>query len=284
MAAIRIRISRRDDGMSDKISAKDVMALRQKTGLGMMDCKEALVENGGDMENAIEWLRAKLKGKMDERADRAMAQGRLAITTSPDRKAVAVVEVDVETDFTARNEMVEKAANDIAALVLAGPAGEAKSNDKIASIVDNIRITTGENTVYKRGIKVEAPCCDSYLHHDNQKAAIITFDGEVDTEVAKGICMHIVSHVPVPMGVTDKDIDAELIAKQRELAKAEAIESGKPAEIAEKMVEGKIRKFLGEITLLNQKYVKDPEGKQSVKDVLPKGVNITRFMRFEVGR
>lgn len=270
--------------MAGNISAKDVMALRQKTGLGMMDCKEALVENDGDMEKAIEWLRAKLKGKMDERADRAMAQGRLAIATSPDRNAIATIEVNVETDFTARNEMVAKAANDIVALVLSGPAGDAKSSDKIAAMVDNIRITTGENTVFKRGVKLEAPCCGSYLHFDNQKAAIITFDGEVDAEVAKGICMHIVSHIPVPMGVTDKDIDAELIAKQRELAKAEAIESGKPAEIAEKMVEGKIRKFLAEITLLNQKYVKDPEGKQSVKDVLPKGVNITRFMRFEVGR
>lgn len=270
--------------MSATISAKDVMALRQRTGLGMMDCKEALTENGGDMEQAIEWLRTKLKGKMDERADRAMAQGRLAVATSPDRKAVAIVEVNVETDFTARNEMVEKAANDIAQIALGGPAGDAAGNDKIAAIVDNIRITTGENTVFKRGVKLEAPCCGSYLHFDNQKAAIITFDGDVDAETAKGICMHIVSHVPVPVGVTDKDVDAELIAKQREMAKAEAMESGKPAEIAEKMVEGKIRKFLQEITLMNQKYVKDPEGKQFVKDVLPKGVNITRFMRFEVGR
>jgi len=270
--------------MAGNISAKDVMALRQRTGLGMMDCKEALVENGGDMEKAIEWLRAKLKGKMDERADRAMAQGRLAIATSPDRKAVAIVEVNVETDFTARNEMVEKAANEVAAITLSGPAGEVKADDRITSIVDNIRITTGENTVFRRGLKLEAPCCGSYLHFDNQKAAIITFDGSIDAEVAKGICMHIVSHVPVPQGVTDKDIDAELIAKQREMAKAEAIESGKPPEIAEKMVEGKIRKFLAEITLLNQKYVRDSEGKQSVKDVLPKGVNITRFQRFEVGR
>ncbi len=270
--------------MAGNISAKDVMALRQRTGLGMMDCKEALVENGGDMEKAIEWLRAKLKGKMDERAGRAMAQGRLAIATSPDRKSVALVEINVETDFTARNEMVEKAAGEVAAIALAAPAGEVKPNDKVTALVDNIRITTGENTVYRRGVKLQAPCCGSYLHFDNQKAAIITFDGSVDAEVAKGICMHIVSHVPVPLGVTDKDIDPELIAKHRELANAEAMESGKPPEIAEKMVEGKIRKFLAEITLLNQKYVKDPEGKQSVKDILPKGVNITRFMRFEVGR
>ncbi|MCC6909191.1 MAG: translation elongation factor Ts [Phycisphaerales bacterium] len=270
--------------MSANVSAKDVMALRQRTGLGMMDCKEALMENDGDMEKAIEWLRAKLKGKMDERADRAMAQGRLAIATAPDRKSLAIVEINVETDFTARNEMVEKAANDIASLVLAGPAGEASANEKIAPIIDNIRITTGENTVFKRGLKLQAPCCGSYLHFDNQKAAVITFDGEVDAETAKGICMHIVSHKPEPQGISDADVPADLIARQRELAKAEAMESGKPAEIAEKMVEGKIRKFVGEITLLNQKYVRDPEGKQSVKDVLPKGVKVTRFLRFEVGR
>ncbi len=270
--------------MSATISAKDVMALRQRTGLGMMDCKEALTENGGDMERAVEWLRAKLKGKMDERAGRAMAQGRLAVATSPDRKAVAIVEVNVETDFTARNEMVEKAANEIAAIALKSAAGEVKANDHITSLVDNIRITTGENTVFKRGLKLEAPCVGAYLHFDNQKAAVITFSGEVDTETAKGICMHIVSHVPTPQGVSDKDIPADIVNKHRELAKAEAIESGKPPEIAEKMVEGKIRKFLQEVTLLNQKYVKDPEGKQSVKDVLPKGVTITGFQRFEVGR
>ncbi len=269
--------------MSATISAKDVMALRQRTGLGMMDCKEALAENGGDMEKAVEWLRAKLKGKMDERAGRAMAQGRLAIAASPDRKAVAIVEVNVETDFTARNEMVEKAANEIAAIALAGPAGEVKANDRITSIVDNIRITTGENTVYRRGLKLEAPCVGAYLHFDNQKAAVITFDGVVDAEVAKGICMHIVSFATTPLGVTEKDVDPAVIEKQRAFARQEAIESGKPAEIAEKMVEGKIRKFLQEITLLNQKYVKDPEGKQMVKDVLPKGVTILRFARLQVG-
>ena len=270
--------------MSAKISAKDVMALRQKTGLGMMDCKEALLANEGDMEKAIEWLRVKLKGKMDERADRAMTQGRLALAASPDRKAVAIVEINVETDFTARNEMVEKAANEIASIALSGPVGEVAANDRITSIVDNIRITTGENTVYRRGVKLEAPCCGAYLHFDNQKAALITFSGAVDAETAKGICMHIVSHVPVPQGITDKDINPQLVARQRELAKAEAIESGKPPEIAEKMVEGKIRKFLAEITLLDQKYVKDLEGKKSVKDVLPKGVSITAFQRLEVGR
>jgi len=270
--------------MSANISAKDVMALRQRTGLGMMDCKEALTVNGGDMEKAVEWLRTKLKGKMDERAGRAMAQGRLAIATSPDRKAVAIVEINVETDFTARNEMVEKAANEIASIALSGPTGDVAANDRITSIVDNIRITTGENTVYRRGLKLVAICVGAYLHFDNQKAAVITFDGEVDAEVAKGICMHIVSHVPTPQGVSDKDIPADIVSRQRELAKQEAIESGKPPEIAEKMVEGKIRKFLQEITLLDQKYVKDPEGKKSVKDVLPKGVTITGFQRLEVGR
>lgn len=272
--------------MSDtakKISAKDIMALRQRTGLGMMDCKEALVENGGDMDAALEWLRTKLKGKMDERTDREMAQGRLAIAMNDDRTAVAVIEVNVETDFTARNDMVAQAADQIAQIALKGPAGDVSKNDEITAIIDNIRITTGENATFKRGVKLEGPCVGSYLHFDNLKSAVAVFTGEVDEDTAKGVCMHIVSHVPIPLAVSEDQVDADLIERQRKIALQEAEESGKPPEIAQKMVEGKMRKFAQEVTLLNQNYVRDPEGKQRVKDALPKDVTITEFARIEIG-
>ena len=263
------------------ISAKDVMALRQRTGLGMMDCKAALTETGGDMAKAEELLRTKLKGKMDTRTDRPASEGILAIAEAPDHTSVAMIEINTETDFTARNEKTGAAAKQIASLALGGGAGNVAVNPQITQLVDDLRITTGENISYRRGVKLAGGYCGHYLHHDNKKGVIIQFSGPVDKETVSGICQHIT--FADPQGVTDADIPADTLAKVRADAKQEAIESGKNPDIAEKMVEGKVRKYLGEVTLLNQKYVKDPEGKKAVKDVLPKGVTVQRFVRYIVG-
>lgn len=265
------------------ISAKDVMALRQRTGLGMMDCKAALIETNGDADAAEELLRKKLKGKMDSRTERAAAEGRLAVAITPDRSAAAVIEVNTETDFTARNEFVAEKSGTIAELALKAPAGEVGVSDEITTLIDEIRIKTGENASYRRGTKLEGACCGYYLHHDNQKAVIVSATGEVDKEIMDGICMHITAHVPTPVGVNENDVDATVIERVRTEALEEAKEQGKPDNIAEKMVEGKVRKYLAENTLLNQKYVKDPEGKKTVKELLPDGVTITKFERYVVG-
>jgi len=265
------------------VSAKEVMALRKKTGLGMMDCKKALGETNGDQAAAEEMLRAQLKGKMDTRTERAAAEGRLAVKVTGDCSAVAMIEVNTETDFTARNDYVAEQSAKMVDLVLDGPAGEVTASDGITAIIDEMRIKTGENASYRRGVKLEGACCGCYLHHDNQKGVVISFTGAVDDDVIAGICMHATAHVPIAVGVDADDVPAEAIEKVRSEAREDALSQGKPAEIAEKIVEGRVRKFLAENTLLGQKYVKDPEGKQTIGDLLPEGVKILKFVRYAVG-
>ncbi len=262
-------------------SAKDVMALRQKTGLGMMDCKKALVACDGDMTAAEEWLRAKLKGKMEKRTERAAAEGRIAITVAG--SSAAMVELRTETDFTARNDQFIAALADIAKIAITLPAGPITGSDQIDKLVDNIRITTGENASFARGEKIEGGAFGSYVHHNGQKAALMQIDGNADDEVLTGICMHIVAHVPTPIAIDETGVPAETIDRIKTEALQEAKESGKNDEIAAKIAQGKVRKHLQQTTLLNQMYVKDPSGKTPVKSVLPEGVTIKRFLRYVVG-
>lgn len=262
-------------------TAKDVMALREKTGLGMMDCKKALAENNGDMAAAEEWLRQKLKGKMESRTERATAQGRIGIRV--DGPAAAIVEVLTETDFTARNEEFVAMVEDVAAQALTHKAGPIKPDAVITKRIDDLRIKTGENVNFARGEKLEGGAFGKYLHHDGKRAAVVQIEGAADDELLTGICQHIVAHVPTPVGVDEHDVDAAEIDRIRTEARQEAADSGKPAEIVEKIAEGKVRKFLEQNTLLNQMYVRDPSGKTPVKAVLPKGVTIKRFVRYTVG-
>jgi len=262
-------------------TAKDVMSLRAKTGLGMMDCKKALAENNGDMAAADAWLRQKLKGKMEGRTDRMTGQGRIGIRV--DGPAAAIVEILTETDFTARNEEFVAMVDDIVSLVFGRSAGVVEPDDAITARVDDLRIKTGENVNFARGEKLEGKAFGMYLHHDGKRAAIVQIDGSADADLLTGICQHIVAHVPTPVAVDEDDVDAALIEKIRAEAKQEAADSGKPAEIVDKIADGKVRKYLQVNTLVNQMYVKDPSGKTTVKSLLPDGVKITRFLRYTVG-
>ena len=262
-------------------SAKDVMALRQKTGLGMMDCKKALVARDGDMTAAEEWLRAKLKGKMEKRTERAAAEGRIAITVAG--SSAVIVELRTETDFAARNDQFIAAIQDIAKVALTLPAGPIEADEQIEKIVDNLRITTGENASFARGEKIEGGAFGSYVHHNSQKAALMQIEGSADDEVLTGICMHIVAHVPTPIAVDETGVPVETIDRIKTEALQEAREAGKNDEIAAKIAQGKVRKHLQQTTLLNQMYVKDPSGKTPVKSILPEGVTIKRFLRYVVG-
>lgn len=265
------------------ISAKEVMALRKRTGLGMMDCKQALIDCEGDQDTAEKALRKKLKGKMDARTERAASEGRLAVKTSSDRKAVAVIEINTETDFTARNDYVAEQSARLVEIALNSNAGEIAANPEIDGIIDEMRIKTGENASYKRGVKLEGECCGFYLHHDNQKAVVLSLTGNVDDEIIAGLCMHITAHIPIAVAINADGVPAEAIEKVRAEAKQAALDQGKPENIVEKMVEGRLRKFLAENTLLGQKYVKDPEGKKTIQDLLPEGVTINNFVRYAVG-
>jgi elongation factor Ts len=262
-------------------TAKDVMALRQKTGLGMMDCKKALTECNGDMAAAEEWLRHQLKGKMDARTERPAAEGRIGIAIEGDQAVIC--EVRTETDFTARNDEFVAVVDDVTRAALGQPAGPIRADDAIAKRIDDARIATKENVSFARGEKLEGGGFGSYIHHDGKRAALVQIEGSADEDLLRGICQHIVAHVPPPLGVTEDDVPADAMDKVRQEAEQEAAESGKPAEIATKIAEGKVRKYIQQNTLLNQMYVKDPTGKTPVKKVLPQGLTVKRFVRYTVG-
>lgn len=264
------------------ISAKDVMTLRQRTGLGMMDCKKALQETDGDMDAAVELLRKELKGKMDERTDRAAGEGVIAV--AGDDSSLAMVELDCETDFVARNEDFQAAGEKAAEIALKQPDGEIAANDEINSLIDDLRIKIQENISYARGMKLSGGSLGSYVHHNNKLAGVVKVEGaEVDGETLTGLCQHVVAHVPTPLAVDEAGLDEGLKEKAMSEAKEEAIQSGKPEEIAEKIATGKYRKWVDEHTLLGQNYVKDPEGKQTVGEALPKGAQVKCFYRYAVG-
>ncbi len=263
------------------ISPQDVKALRERTGMGMMDCKGALAEADGDMEAAVEVLRKKAKGKMDERTDRAVAEGTLAVAHRSD--AVAIVELNTETDFTARNQNTVDAAEKIAQLALEKADGEVQTDDAIQQEVDNVRFTTKENCSFRRGHKLSGGRLGAYLHHNRQYGVILQAEGDLDDELLTGLCQHVASHQPTPLAVDEASLPADAVEKQQREAKEEAEAMGKPPEIAEKIANGKIRKWVDEHTLLGQQYVRDMQGKSQVKDALPAGATIKTFVRYKVG-
>ncbi|MDX2147221.1 MAG: translation elongation factor Ts [Planctomycetota bacterium] len=266
-----------------EINAKDVMMLRNKTGLPMMACKAALEKAGGDLEKAEEILRKELKGKMDTRVDRVAGEGRIAIAKS--REAAAIIELKAETDFTAKNPKFVDAAQKIAELALSEKAGAIVQTAAIQAAVDELRISTGENVSFGRGHKLiqdsGSGSFGSYVHHDGKTGVLVQGEGSVADETLRQICMHVVAAVPRPQGVSAKDIPANVVEKERKFRIEQAMESGKPKEIAEKMVEGGMRKFFEEIALLEQPFVMDPTKK--VKDVVGANATIVSFLRWQVG-
>lgn len=267
-----------------EINAKDVMALRNDTGLSMMECKKALEECGGDAEKAKDFLRKKLKGKMDTRTDRAAGEGRITVAVDPSGKSAVIVELRAETDFTAKNEMFLAAASQIAQLALKAGPGKVAATPDMTKLMDDIRIKTNENASIARIEKLDATgnsMFGTYVHHDGKKGAILQGDAAVGADLARSICMHIVAKDPAPRGVTANDIPANIVDKERKFRIDQAMESGKPKEIAEKMVEGGMRKFFEEIALLEQPFVMDESKK--IKELLPAGATVSGFVRWQVG-
>jgi elongation factor Ts len=262
------------------ISSKDVMALRERTGLGMMDCKAALIEANGDPKLAEERLREKLKGKMDTRTDRAAGEGCVVVAVVGSKAAIC--EVRAETDFTARNPEFREMATELAKMAAAGAVGAAVNTDAMQKRLDEVRIKTGENLSFGGGEVLEGAGFASYVHHDGKKGALISFSGTLDADTGTGICQHIVAASPAPIAVDEKGVPADVVEKKRAEAVEEAKASGKPAQIAEQMANGKMRKFFEEVTLLGQKYVRDD--KKAIKEILPAGVTISKFVKMGVGQ
>lgn len=267
-----------------EISAKEVMSLRNKTGLSMMACKAALAEAGGDPEKAEEILRKQLKGKMESRTDRAAGEGRIEIAVSGDGASGVIVEVRAETDFTAKNDGFISMVKSVAALAAKAASGPVAATPEINAEIDKVRIATGENCSFARGHKYSGGAgtrIGGYVHHDGKTGALIHAEGTIDAETLAKIGMHIVAADPRPKGVSASDIPADVIEKERKFRIDQAMESGKPKEIAEKMVEGGMRKFYEEIALLEQPFVLDQSKK--IKDVVGSGAKILAYQRFQVG-
>jgi elongation factor Ts len=263
------------------ITAKDVAALRERTGVGMMECKKALEESGGDIAAAVELLRKRLKGKMDERSGRPAGEGAIAIATRGDRGAM--VELRSETDFTARNELFLSVAQKIAELALDGADGDVQTTPAMQALIDDVRMKTKENVSLARGVKFAGGVVGGYQHHNRQLGVLLQGDGPLTPDLVSGISQHVTAAVPTPLAVDESGLPKEEFEKQRTLAIEEAQASGKPREIAEKMATGKVKKWVDENTLLGQIYLRELDKRKPVRDYLPKGANLKRFVRYSVG-
>lgn len=269
------------------ISAQDVKALRDATGLGMADCKKALVEADGDMDKAAEIARAKFGAKMAGRSDRESTEGRVAMATNDDGSKGAIVQINTETDFTAKNDAFVAMADKVAQLALQMPAGDIAVSDEMEATMNEVRLTTGENVQFGTGVVYEATkpgCVGGYTHFTGKTGVLLQLDTESETpsdELIKDLSMHVSAIVPEALGVNEEDIPADIVEKEKQHAKQEAMDSGKPEEIAEKMVVGKMRKYLDSVVLLRQPFVKDD--KQQIQDILPKSVTIKAFKKIAIG-
>lgn len=272
------------------ISAKEVMKLREATGAGMMDCKKALIESDGDMEKAVEYLRKKGQQVSEKRAERDANEGLIVSKLNDDKTAAAVIELNCETDFVARNEDFQNQAD-----AFLNAAFENKCNsvgELLKQEVNGITIEKhlesmvgkiGEKIEISRSVYVETDGkLIDYIHPGNQLAVLVEFEGDVDGEtIGKDVAMQIAAMNP--LAVVRDEVDASVIDKELEIAKEQLINEGKPAEIAEKAAQGKLRRFYEERVLLEQKFVKD--NGITVKEYLEKNDAplVKSFHRLQLG-
>ena len=265
------------------MSAAQVKELRERTGLGLLECKKALAEASGDIEAAIETLRKSSGMKAAKKAGRTAAEGIVAIQSAPDGSLAAMVEVNSETDFVARDENF---LNFVQTVV--GTAFEQRNNDitllaggDIEEALQALVQKIGENISVRRVVVHEASAgvVGGYVHGNNRIAVVVSLKGG-NAELAKDVAMHVAA--VNPQVVSPDQMAEEVVAKEREIYAAQAQESGKPAEIVEKMIDGRIRKFLSENSLTEQAFVKDPDTTVG-KLVSAAGAEIIGFSRFEVG-
>lgn len=270
-----------------EITAGMVKELRERTDAPMMDCKKVLVEAGGDMAKAEELLRARLGNKLSKAAARVAAEGTVGIYVSADGKQGAIVEVNCETDFVAKNDDFLALTRNLAEVVATqNPADiDALSALKInGEVIEDVRAQLigkiGENITIRRFTKFDVKGkLASYIHGGKIGVVVDLVGG--DETLAKDIAMHIAASKPVAL--SKDDVPAELIEKERSIATQKAAESGKP-EFAAKMIEGSVQKFLKDVALLDQIFVKDPSGKQTIEQLLKaNNASVAAFTMFVVG-
>jgi elongation factor Ts len=240
-----------------EITAALVKELREMTGLGMMECKKALAEAGGDLKKAEELLRIKSGAKAGKAAGRVAAEGVIGAYLSPDAKLGALVELNCETDFVAKNEDFVAFARQLAEVVASREPGVAEEEQR-QKLVQKI----GENITIRRFARMQAKGSLAQYVHNGRIGVLVDFEGA--DELGKDLAMHVAAFKP--QYLSRAQVPADVVARERDIAAARARESGKPPEIVAKMIDGAVNKILGEITLLNQPFVKDD--KQTVEKVL----------------
>jgi elongation factor Ts len=288
-----------------EITAALVKDLREKSGAGMMDCKKALQENNGDLEAAMDWLRTKGLSKAAKKSDRAAAEGLVAGLVSADGRTGVLIELNAETDFVAKNDKFQQAARDIAKVALDVEGVEAISAAKVGSgetvqdMVTNLIATIGENMRLRRSARlaVEHGAVALYLHNVQGEGVarlgvLVALESTGDQaqlkDVGRRIAMHVAGTPTPPLALTSEELDPAVVAKEREIQTQTAMESGKPREIAEKMVEGRIRKWQEEVVLLKQPFVMNPD--QTIEQLIAETskavgapVAVKGFVRFALG-
>lgn len=270
-----------------EITAGMVKELRERTGLGMMECKKALAEADGDMKKAEDLLRIKSGSKASKVAGRVAAEGAIGIHVSADGKSGALVEVNCETDFVAKDQnfagfvrsvaemAAAKGTDDVATL----SAGLLPSGETVESVRQAMVMKLGENISLRRVAVFKAKGKLAYYVHGSRIGVMLDLEGGDDV-LGKDLAMHIAASKPI--SVSRENVPAELIEREREIARARAAESGKPANIVEKIVDGSVQKYLAEVTLLGQPFVKDD--KTTVEKLLAgKGAKVHAFTLFVVG-
>lgn len=271
------------------INKDSVMALREKTGAGLIDCKRALGESNGDMEEAVSILRKKGVATAAKKSGRSASEGMIAQAISEDRSKGILVEVNCETDFVAKNDDFVVFSNEIAMELLNNPSAdfEEKRTEQVAKIGENIKISRSETLAPKTSGLVE-----SYVH-TGAKVAVLLSVGSDSSEVhsnelvvsmAKDICMHIAATSPVC--VSRDEVPSELVDKEKEIAQAQA--EGKPPQAVEKIITGKLEKYYAGVSLLEQPFVKNPDQsiQQFVDEVgkeIGSQLKVEKFLRFQVG-
>ena len=292
------------------VTAKDVQLLRQRTGAGMMDCKKALEENGGDVDKAVEYLRKKGIAKAEKRADRAASEGAIVALVSDDAKTAALVEVNSETDFVARNEEFRALAQAVATQVFGDASfdgvvtiaqeGELMkqpwhkdAGKTVAEAVKEASGRTGENVVLRRYARFRTDgVIGSYVHHNGRVAVIVDVgggSGDAVLALARSVAEHVAAGVPkVPLGVNREEIKSEIVDRERRIYEEQARTAGKPEAMIGKIVDGQVNRFYAENTLLDQPWVRDDSKtiRQLVADASKEtGLSLTvrRFARFQMG-
>ncbi|QQK76356.1 elongation factor Ts [Salicibibacter cibarius] len=271
------------------ISASKVKELREKTGAGMMDCKKALTETDGNMEEAVAFLREKGIAKAAKKAERVAAEG-LANVKVDGNKAV-IVEINAETDFVAKNENFQQVVATISQHLLdhqpsdveTALAQKTEGGDTLEQYITEQIATIGEKISLRRFAvveKTENQAFGAYLHMGGSIGVLAVVDGTTDESVAKDVAMHVAAIKPTY--VSRDEVPEEEVNKEREILKQQALNEGKPEKIVEKMVEGRLKKFFQQVTLLDQEFVKDSD--QTVEQyVKSQNATVSSFIRYEVG-